>query len=209
MTATLDGRVAIVTGAARGIGLAIAARLLADGARVGLLDIDGAALSTAAASLGRPDDVLEIQADVTKEDQIVAGVDATRARWGRLDILVNNAGIAGPAKPAWEYTEAEWRRVVDIDLLSVFLMCRVVVPHMLEAGSGRIVNIASIAGKEGNPNTSAYSASKAAVIGSPRPSARSSRRGNRGQLRDAGGDQDRHLSQMTPARSSTCCPRSR
>ncbi len=165
MTANLDGRVAIVTGAARGIGLAIAARLLADGARVALLDIDGAALATAAASLGRPDDVLEITADVTNEAQIVAGVDATRARWGRLDILVNNAGIAGPAKPAWEYTEAEWRRVVDIDLLSVFLMCRVVVPHLLEAGSGRIVNIASISGKEGNPNMSAYSSSKAAVIG--------------------------------------------
>jgi 3-oxoacyl-[acyl-carrier protein] reductase len=165
MTLTLDGRVAIVTGAARGIGLAIAARLLADGARVALLDIDGPALATAAASLGRPDDVLEVQADVTNEAQIVAGVDATRARWGRLDILVNNAGIAGPAKPAWEYTEAEWRRVVDIDLLSVFLMCRVVVPHLLEAGSGRIVNIASISGKEGNPNMSAYSSSKAAVIG--------------------------------------------
>ena len=161
----LEGRVAIVTGAARGIGLAIAQRLLADGARVALFDIDEATVSAAATGLGAEDAVLPIRVDVTSEAEIVSGVDQTLARWGRLDILVNNAGIAGPAKPTWEYTEAEWRRVIDIDLISVFLMCRTVVPRFLEAGTGKIVNIASISGKEGNPNMSAYSSAKAAVIG--------------------------------------------
>ena len=161
----LSGRVAIVTGAARGIGLAIAQRLLADGARVALFDIDEAAVSAAATDLGSVDAVLPIRVDVTDEAEITAGVEQTVARWGRLDILVNNAGIAGPAKPTWEYTEAEWRRVIDIDLISVFLMCRTVVPRFLEAGGGKIVNIASISGKEGNPNMSAYSSAKAAVIG--------------------------------------------
>ena len=161
----LDGRIAIVTGAARGIGLAIAHRLLADGARVALFDIDEPAVSAAAAALGPADGVIAFRVDVTQESEIVAAVDAVAARWGRIDILVNNAGIAGPAKPTWEYTEPEWRRVIDVDLISVFLMCRVVVPRFLEAGGGKIVNIASISGKEGNPNMSAYSSAKAAVIG--------------------------------------------
>jgi NAD(P)-dependent dehydrogenase (short-subunit alcohol dehydrogenase family) len=161
----LEGRVAIVTGAARGIGLAIAQRLVADGARVALFDVDEPAASAAAASIGSSDVCLPVRVDVTDETQIEAGVASVVAAWGRLDILVNNAGIAGPAKPTWEYTEPEWRRVIDIDLISVFLMCRVVVPRLLEAGSGRIVNIASISGKEGNPNMSAYSSAKAAVIG--------------------------------------------
>lgn len=158
-------RVAIVTGAARGIGLAISKRLMADGLRVAMLDIDGPTLDVAGASLGPPDVAMPIRVDVTDEAEIVAGVDQIRDRWGRVDVLVNNAGIAGPAKPSWEYTETEWRQVIDIDLLSVFLMCHVVVPHLLAAGSGRIVNIASISGKEGNPNMSAYSTAKAGIIG--------------------------------------------
>lgn len=157
--------VAIVTGAARGIGLGISGRLLADGMRVALLDIDETATHEAARSLATTDGALAIRADVTNETQIQAAVETVRSTWGRIDVLVNNAGIAGPAKPSWEYTEAEWRRVIDIDLLSVFLMCRTVVPHLVVAGSGRIVNIASISGKEGNPNMAAYSTAKAGVIG--------------------------------------------
>jgi len=160
-----ERRVAIVTGAARGIGLAISERLVADGVRVAMLDIDGSTLDAAAAGVGSADVAMPVRVDVTNEAEILAGVDAIRDRWGRLDVLVNNAGIAGPAKPSWEYTEAEWRRVLDIDLLSVFLMCRVVVPYLLASDSGRIVNIASISGKEGNPNMSAYSTAKAGVIG--------------------------------------------
>ena len=130
-----------------------------------ILDVDAGAVQAAADDLGPPDRVLPLAVDVTDEQAIALGLESIIDCWGRIDILVNNAGIAGPAKPTWEYTEAEWRRVIDIDLIGVFLMCRSVVPHLLEAGRGRIVNIASISGKEGNPNMSAYSSAKAGVIG--------------------------------------------
>ena len=158
----LAGRSAIVTGAARGIGRAIAERLAASGARVAIWDVDAeAATATAAAIEG----AASYLADVTDPRSIAAALAATVAQIGPPAILVNNAGISGPNFPLDEYPPEEWRRVVEIDLVGVFNCCRAAVPLMRKAGYGRIVNIASIAGKEGNPNASAYSAAKAGVIG--------------------------------------------
>jgi 3-oxoacyl-[acyl-carrier protein] reductase len=158
----LFGRVAIVTGAARGIGRAIAARFAASGARVAIWDIDGAAAKAAAAEIAG---AVDLACDVTDPATIAAALRETEARLGPPDILVNNAGISGPNHPLDEYPAAEWRRVIEIDLVGVFNCCRAVVPAMRRRDYGRIVNIASIAGKEGNPNASAYSAAKAGVIG--------------------------------------------
>jgi 3-oxoacyl-[acyl-carrier protein] reductase len=157
--------VGIVTGGARGIGQAIAARLLGDGASVCLWDIDDAALAEACAELDAPGRVATAKVDVTRADSVEAGVQAALAAFGKIDLLVNNAGIAGANARLWETTPEEWRRVVEINLNGPFLCCRAVVPQMLKNGYGRIVNIASIAGKEGNPNAAHYSASKAGVIG--------------------------------------------
>ena len=157
----LDGRVAIVTGAARGIGRAIAARLSESGARVAIWDVDEAAARAAAGEIAG---ALAIACDVTDPATIEGALAETEARLGAPDILVNNAGIAGPNFPLDAYPPDEWRRVVEIDLIGVFNCCRAVVPAMRRLGRGRIVNIASIAGKEGNPNASAYSAAKAGVI---------------------------------------------
>jgi 3-oxoacyl-[acyl-carrier protein] reductase len=161
----LDGRVAIVTGAARGIGYATAQTCLASGAAVALWDIDAAALDKAVASLKQSDRVHAAIVDVTDEASIAAAVDALIRDAGRIDILVNNAGITGGNAPLWQLAPEVWRRVVEVNLVAPYLVCRAVVPHMIAAGYGRIVNIASIAGKDGNPNASHYSASKAGLIG--------------------------------------------
>lgn len=158
-----QGKSAIVTGAARGIGRAIAQRLASEGARVMIADVDEQAGGAAAAAIG---ELAVAQAlDVTSPESWDAAVARVMGEWGRLDILVNNAGIAGRAAPTWELPVEEWHSVIAIDLTGVFLGCRAVLPRMLEAGSGRIVNIASIAGKEGNPNAVPYSAAKSGVIG--------------------------------------------
>jgi 3-oxoacyl-[acyl-carrier protein] reductase len=164
----LKNRSAIVTGGARGIGFAIAKRMLASGAAVLLWDADAAALDEAAAALksqGKSDGrVHAARVDVTDEAAIAGAVEGALHDFGKIDILVNNAGITGGNAPLWELTPEVWRRVVEINLVAPYLVCRAVVPHMAAAGYGRIVNIASIAGKEGNPNASHYSASKAGLI---------------------------------------------
>jgi len=161
----LNGRTAIVTGGARGIGFAAAQKLLASGAAVALWDVDQAALTGAVASLKQSDRVRAAVVDVTNEASIAAAVEALMAEFGKIDILVNNAGITGGNAPLWELDPAVWRRVIEVNLVGPYLTCRAVVPHMAAAGYGRIVNIASIAGKDGNPNASHYSASKAGLIG--------------------------------------------
>jgi 3-oxoacyl-[acyl-carrier protein] reductase len=158
----LTGQVAIVTGAATGIGAAIASRLARAGATLVILDLNLKGAKLVAEALGNGSFALE--ADVSAADSVRAAVDAVLARTGRIDILVNNAGIAGPAAPAWEQTDENWQRNIAVNLTGVFNCCRAVVPHMRGRGYGRIVNIASIAGKEGNPNMSPYSATKGAVI---------------------------------------------
>jgi len=159
----LDGRRAVVTGGAQGIGRAIAERLLASGAAVTVWDRDGDELAATRASLGPGAGGVVV--DVTDPGSVERAAAETIEAAGGIDILVNNAGIAGPNATTWEYPIDQWRQVIDIDLNGVFYCCRAVVPHMIERGYGRIVNIASIAGKEGNPNASAYSAAKAGVIG--------------------------------------------
>lgn len=159
----LDGRTALVTGAARGIGFAIAERLLADGARVAMLDRDGALLERAAARLGTG--ARALVADVTRTADVDAAVKAAHDWHGHLDVVVNNAGITGRSFPTWELTDEDWHQVIAVDLTSVFLVCRAAVTLMRPRRSGRIVNIASIAGKEGNPTLVPYSTAKAGVIG--------------------------------------------
>ncbi len=161
----LKGRMAIVTGAARGIGHATAQKCLASGATVALWDIDAAALDKAVSSLKQSGRIHAAVVDVTDEASIAAAVDALIRDVGRIDILVNKAGITGGNAPLWQLAPEVWRRVVEVNLVAPYLVCRAVVPHMIAAGYGRIVNIASIAGKDGNPNASHYSASKAGLIG--------------------------------------------
>lgn len=161
----LKDRGAVVTGGARGIGYAIAQRLLASGAKVSLWDRDPAALAEALKSLAGAGEVATETVDLTNPEAVEAAAHSTARGFGRIDILINNAGIAGVNKKLWELTPDEWRVVVEVDLNAVFYCCRAVVPIMLKNGYGRIVNTASIAGKEGNPNASHYSAAKAGVIG--------------------------------------------
>jgi 3-oxoacyl-[acyl-carrier protein] reductase len=156
----LRSRTAVVTGGARGIGYACAEQILVAGGRVSLWDRDAAALERAASTL----EVESITVDVCEETAVVAAAQTTESRLGRVDILVNNAGIAGPNKTTWEYAPDEWRHVIDVDLTGAFLCARALIPGMIARKYGRIVNIASIAGKEGNPNASAYSAAKAGMI---------------------------------------------
>ncbi|MCH7544766.1 MAG: SDR family NAD(P)-dependent oxidoreductase, partial [Proteobacteria bacterium] len=159
----LEGRKAVVTGGAQGIGYAIAERLLESGAAVAIWDKDGREAEAAAERLAAKGEVKAVIADVTEAASVEAASSATAGAFGVIDILVNNAGISGPNKKTWEYTPEEWDRVISVDLTGVFLCCRAVVPVMRRNGYGRIVNIASIAGKEGNPNAPAYSAAKAGV----------------------------------------------
>jgi 2-dehydro-3-deoxy-L-rhamnonate dehydrogenase (NAD+) len=152
------GRKAVVTGGVSGIGAGLARRLAAEGAALSLWDRDEAGLARSAAAH-------TVMLDVTDPDAVHRAADATAAALGKIDILVTSAGVTGPNHATWEYPVAEWDRVIDINLKGVFYCCHAVVPLMRAGGYGRVVNIASIAGKEGNPNASAYSASKAGVIG--------------------------------------------
>jgi 3-oxoacyl-[acyl-carrier protein] reductase len=161
----LKGRVAVITGGAQGIGYATAQRMLASGASVVLWDIDAARLATAVQALSAQGAASGDTVELTDEAAVAAATAAAVARHGRIDILVNNAGITGGNAPTWELSPAVWRQVVEVNLIAPFLTCRAVVPHMIQQGYGRIVNIASVAGKEGNPNASHYSASKAGLIG--------------------------------------------
>ncbi|QJC56186.1 2-dehydro-3-deoxy-L-rhamnonate dehydrogenase (NAD(+)) [Polaromonas vacuolata] len=164
----LKGRVAVITGGAQGIGFACAERMLASGASLALWDVNATKLQEAASALSAISDQAQVSTvlvELTDEASVQAASLATIEAHGRIDILVNNAGITGGNGPTWALDPAVWRRVIEVNLMGPFLTCRAIVPHMLENGYGRIVNIASIAGKEGNPNASHYSASKAALIG--------------------------------------------
>jgi 3-oxoacyl-[acyl-carrier protein] reductase len=160
----LVGRTAVVTGGAQGIGRAIVERLLASGAAVAIWDRDGALGEQAAAALSGKARVMSCTVDVRDADAVGRTRDATIQELGRIDILVNNAGIAGPNLPTWEYPTEAWREVLAINLDGPFHCCRAIAPGMIAQNYGRIVNVASIAGKEGNPNAPAYSASKAGLI---------------------------------------------
>lgn len=160
-------RCAVVTGGGAGIGAAIARRLAADGARVAVLDVDEAAAESVAdrlrAELGG--EAVGLRCDVTITADVRAATDDIVRRWGAIDILVNNAGIIGPHTPLVDYPEADFVRVLDVDLVGAYRVTRAVLPHMLPLGWGRIVNIASISGKAGNPGMTAYAAAKAGLIG--------------------------------------------
>jgi 2-dehydro-3-deoxy-L-rhamnonate dehydrogenase (NAD+) len=161
----LKGRVAVVTGGARGIGYATAERMLTSGAEVSLWDIDSKALETASRALSERGKVTTEQVELTDEASVDRATRSAVEKHGRIDILVNNAGITGGNGKLWELTPEVWRRVIEVNLIGPYLTCRAVVPEMLRNGWGRIVNVASIAGKEGNPNASHYSSSKAGLIG--------------------------------------------
>jgi NAD(P)-dependent dehydrogenase (short-subunit alcohol dehydrogenase family) len=161
----LPGRVALVTGAARGIGFAIAERLSRAGAHVVIADVAEEGAAAAAERLREGGGRAEaVAADVTSPEEVAAMVERTLGAFGKLDILVNNAGITGRGAPLWETTDEDWETVLALNLSATFRCCRAVVPHMRERQSGAIVNVASISGKEGNPNMIPYSVSKAGVI---------------------------------------------
>ncbi len=161
----LEGRVAVVTGGARGIGYAISQRMLSSGAAVALWDQDAEKLGEAQAALGKLGKVSTVKVELTDEASIAEATRVTRETHGKIEILVNNAGITGGNDKTWELAPDIWRRVIEVNLVAPYLTCHAIVPEMLKTGWGRIVNIASIAGKEGNPNASHYSASKAGLIG--------------------------------------------
>jgi NAD(P)-dependent dehydrogenase (short-subunit alcohol dehydrogenase family) len=160
----LSGRRAVVTGGAQGIGRAIAERFLASGASVALWDRDAALVESTARDLSSRGVLRAVTMDVTSASEVEAATRTTVEALGGVDILVANAGIGGSSLPLWEYPPDAWRQVIEIDLIGVYLCCRSIVPLMIAQRYGRIVSVASIAGKEGNPNSSAYSAAKAGVI---------------------------------------------
>lgn len=161
----LSGQTAIVTGAAQGIGAGIASRLARAGAEVAVTDLNiDKARESAAAITAEGLRAFAVAVNVADRASVDAMVAEVFQRTGRIDVLVNNAGIAGRAAPVWEQSDSDWQSVIDINLTAVFYTCRAVLPRMRERNYGRIVNIASLAGKEGNPNMTAYSASKAGVI---------------------------------------------
>jgi NAD(P)-dependent dehydrogenase (short-subunit alcohol dehydrogenase family) len=160
----LKARVAVVTGGAQGLGYATAERLLRSGAEVVLWDIDVAKLASACESLKVVGPVSGAAVELTDDTAVGAAAARVVEEQGRIDILVNNAGITGGNGATWELDPEVWRRVIEVNLIAPYLTCRAVVPHMLKRAYGRIVNIASVAGKEGNPNASHYSASKAGLI---------------------------------------------
>jgi 3-oxoacyl-[acyl-carrier protein] reductase len=160
----LNGRVAVITGGAQGIGYATAERMLLSGAIVVLWDIDAKALAAAREALSALGTVDIAAVELTDADAVLAAAGAVMRTHGRIDILVNNAGITGGNATTWELDPVMWRRVIEVNLVAPYLVCRAVVPQMLQRGYGRIVNVASVAGKEGNPNASHYSASKAGLI---------------------------------------------
>ncbi|MBW4331781.1 SDR family oxidoreductase [Stakelama sp. CBK3Z-3] len=156
------GRTAIIAGGASGLGRAVAARIIAEGGTAALWDLNEAALAEAKAATG----AVHVEAlDIADADAVAQAVDASAKAMGRVDILVVSAGITGATAQVKDYPIDSWQRVMDINLNGLFYCNRAVIPHMLENGYGRIVNVSSVAGKEGNPNASAYSASKAGVIG--------------------------------------------
>jgi 3-oxoacyl-[acyl-carrier protein] reductase len=158
----LKDRVAVVTGGAQGIGFAVAERFIASGARAVLWDIDAALLTQAQSRLGAAATIAPVE--LTDAAAVAAATQAVLKSHGRIDILVNNAGITGGNAPTWELSPEMWRRTIDVNLVAPYLTCHAIVPVMRKAGYGRIVNVASVAGKEGNPNASHYSASKAGLI---------------------------------------------
>lgn len=160
----LKGRVAVVTGGAQGIGYAVTQRLLAGGAKLAIWDIDDAVLNQAKQTLGAGENVQTVKVDIADLAAVQSAVETTNAALGAADILVNSAGIAGANATVVDYPEAEWHRVMNINLNGTFNVNKALLPGMIARNYGRIVNVASIAGKEGNPNASAYSASKAGVI---------------------------------------------
>ena len=160
----LEGRVAVVTGGAQGIGYAIAERMLASGAVVSLWDLDAGKLAEAKSALGNAGKVFAERVELSSDAEVAAATQRTIAAAGRIDIVVNNAGITGGNGTTWELAPDVWRRVLEVNLVAPYLVCRAIVPHLIGNGYGRIVNVASIAGKEGNPNASHYSASKAGLI---------------------------------------------
>jgi 3-oxoacyl-[acyl-carrier protein] reductase len=160
----LKERVAIVTGGAQGIGLAVANRMLASGARLAIWDRDRPLLEETVKRIAKPDRVHSWVIDIADLAAVEAATRATFDHFGKIDILINNAAIVGPNAPTWEYPPEAFRDVVNVGLIGTFYCCRAVVPHMIAANYGRIVNLASIAGKEGNPRAPAYSSMKAGVI---------------------------------------------
>jgi 3-oxoacyl-[acyl-carrier protein] reductase len=160
----LKGRVAVITGGAQGIGYAVAERMARSGAALALWDIDEAKLAEAAKTLSALGSVSTHRVELTDEAAVAQVTANTLQRHGRIDIVVNNAGITGGNGTTWELEPAIWRRTIEVNLVAPYLVCRNVVPHMVKVGYGRIVNVASVAGKEGNPNASHYSASKAGLI---------------------------------------------